>query len=188
MPFWLHKSTLMLTVSRFSLWQKLVACIVLVALVALIGAYGLCWPIIRKRAHIRNNHETLSHQKILFQQGADRSDQSFKLNAALSQQMKELIAKSYTPQKTMSYVLEMMQKHGISCRNIKPQMITPKHFYEKHHILIGGRAAFGKILAFLRELQDSNILVTCKTLLLRKDSYRDLKFQLMVRVISVKDA
>lgn len=187
MPFWLHKSRLMLRVSRFSLWQKLVAGIVLVAFMGLIGLYGCFFPYLARRNRIRKNLETLSHQKVLFQQGAIRSEQSFKLNEALNQQIKELSSKSYTPQKTMNNLLEMMQRHGISCRSIKPQAVTPKNFYEKHHILIGGRAAFGKILGFLRELAASNIVVTCKTLLLRKDSYRDLKFQLMVRAIRIKD-
>lgn len=187
MPFWLHTSKAMLAVSRFALWQKVVACITLIAFALLIGLYGIFLPLKRRRELAQKNLETLVQQKNLFQQKTDHSHHVLQSHATLTKQMNELVAKSYTPQKTMAYLLELMQKHSISCRGIKPQSVTAKNFYQKHHVLIGGRGEFGKILAFLREMEDSSIVTTCKTVSIRKDSYRDLKFQLTLKLISVKD-
>lgn len=187
MPFWLHTSKAMLMLGRFSLRQKLIACIVLIAFALFIGWYGFCVPLRYKHQRIKHNLEALQQQEVLFHQKAHHAHQVTQLHARFGEQIKELIAKSYTPQKTMAHLLELMQKHKISCRGIKPQAVAPKNFYEKHYVSVGGRGTFGNILAFLRDMQDCNVATKCKTLSIRKDSYRDLKFTLLVRVISVKD-
>lgn len=177
----------MLRLSSYALWQKITALILFLILLIIITHHVVHLPLQKRLAENQQKLESLTQQQALFTKSAERLQHVVQQNHQQNTYIKTLIAQSYTPQKTLNSLLEFLQKYRISCRGIQPLSITPKNFYEKHYVQIAGRGEFSKILAFLGDMQDSNLAVKCKNFTLRKDAYRDLKFQLIVRTISVKD-
>lgn len=187
MPFWIHRSLLIHKIYTTPLTLKI--SLFLLSFSLIIGSYYI-FIHEPQGQHIQQLQSQCLSLKTT-SQNLSKTANTYTTVATQNNAVKDRVAlltnQSQNPQKGMSFLLQLMNEHHISCRSLQPSKISQRDFYNKNYLTLTGSGSFTDILKFLDAIKQSESLTSIKHIKLSRGRHHTVRITMTMRAVNLKE-